>query len=216
MITLYGFAISNYYNKVKLALLEKEIPFREVQVRPSQDEAVLQRSPLGKIPFLQTGDGFLSESQAIFEYLEDAYPQRPLYPADAFQRAKCRELIQHLELNVELIARRLYSEAFFGGTVSGETKQEVRQKVEAGLKGLTRLSSFSPYVLGEAFTVADLAAYVHLRLVARATESIYGEDLVAKLAPGADGHLQNLESRPAVRKVAVDRDAALAAFLKRD
>ena len=42
MITLYGFAISNYYNKVKLALLEKGIPFEESLVMThSKDEAVL-------------------------------------------------------------------------------------------------------------------------------------------------------------------------------
>ena len=97
MITLYGFALSNYYNKTKLALLEKGIPFNEEMLAPSQDAAVLKRSPLGKIPFIKTAQGYLSESQAILEYLEDAFPERPLYPADAFERAKCREFIQHLE-----------------------------------------------------------------------------------------------------------------------
>ena len=127
MITLYGSAISNYYNKIKLALMEKEIAFLEEAVPPSQDEFVLKRSPLGKIPFIQTPEGYLSESQAILEYLEESFPEHPLYPADAFDRAKCREFIQHLELNVELIARRLYMEAIFGATVSSETKEEVKK-----------------------------------------------------------------------------------------
>src|SRR5574343_91862 len=120
MITLYGDAISNYYNKIKFALLEKNIPFKEELLAPGQSEAVLSRSPLGKIPFIKTPDGYLSESQAILEYLEDAFPDNPLYPADAFQRGKCREFIQHIELNVERIARRLYGEAIFGGKASQE------------------------------------------------------------------------------------------------
>ena len=144
MITLFGIAISNYYNKTKLVLLEKGIPFKEEVVMPSQDQSVLSRSPLGKIPYIQTEQGYLSESQAILEYLEDVYPENPLYPKDPFERAKCREFIQHIELNVELVARRLYSEAFFGSTVSEETKGEVREKVKSGLEGLKRLAVFSP------------------------------------------------------------------------
>ena len=53
MIVLCGFSLSNYYNKVKLALLEKGVPFTEETVMTrSQDEAVLTATPLGKIPFI--------------------------------------------------------------------------------------------------------------------------------------------------------------------
>jgi glutathione S-transferase len=212
MITLYGFALSNYYNKTKLALLEKGIPFNEEVVRPSQDAAVLKRSPLGKIPFIKAEGGYLSESQAILEYLEDAYPEHPLYPSNPFERAKCREFIQHLELNVELVARRIYGEALFGATVSQETKDEVRQKVEAGLGGVMRLARFSPYVLGENFTPADIVAWLHLSLIAMATQKIYGEDLVAAHVPGIADYFKVMESRPCVKQVAEGRDAAIQAF----
>ena len=73
-ITLCGFATSNYFNKVKLAFLEKEIPFAEVLAMPAQDVAFLQSSPRGKVPFVRIGDRTLCESQVIVEYLEDAYP----------------------------------------------------------------------------------------------------------------------------------------------
>ncbi|QXP84177.1 glutathione S-transferase [Methylococcus sp. Mc7] len=212
MITLYGSAISNYYNKVKLALLEKGVEFREERTIPSQDAAVLTKSPLGKIPFIETERGCLSESQAILEYLEDARPEKPLYPADPYARAKCRELIQHLELNVELIARRLYLEAFFGGKVSEETKTEVRPKVEAGLKGLMRLAQFNPYVCSENFGAADCAAWPHLTLIGLATSRIYGEDLVAAQVPALADYLAVVTARPAAQKVAADRAQALEAF----
>ena len=186
MVTLYGSAISNYYNKIKLALMEKEIAFLEVLVAPSQDEAMLKLSPLGKIPFIKSNDSYLSESQAILEYLEDTFPANPLYPAEAFERAKCREFIQHLELNVELIARRLYAEAFFSRTVSQEIKDEVRAKITSGLTGLARLMKLSPYVLGDKFTAADVAAWPHLQLVSFATQKIYGQNLVVKYIPGIE------------------------------
>lgn len=215
MITLYGFAISNYYNKVKFALLEKQIEFSEEVVAPSQDEELLQHSPLGKIPFIRTADGqYLSESQAILEYLEDAYPAHPLYPADTFQRAKCREFIQHLELNVEQIARRIYLEALFGGKVSQEVKDEVKTKVETGLKGLSRLLKLSPYALGEQFTLADILAWPHLQLVAYSTQTLYGADLVAENIPGIDAYIKLMESRPHAQKVGADRTLALAKFFE--
>lgn len=215
MITLYGFAISNYYNKVKLALMEKEIAFIEEQVAPSQDDAVLKRSPLGKIPFIKTAEGYLSESQAILEYLEDAFPIHPLYPNEAFERGKCREFIQHLELNVELIARHIYSEAIFGGTVSAEIKDEVKTKVEAGLKGLVNLMVLKPYALGNAFTAADVVAWPHLQLVSYATQKVYGQDLVAAHIPGVEAYMKLIESRPYAQKVAEDRTEALVVFFSK-
>lgn len=212
MITLYGIAISNYYNKVKLALMEKEIAFAEEAVRPSQNEAVLKRSPLGKVPFIKTPEGYLSESQAILEYLEDAFPEHPLFPANAFERGKCREFIQHIELNVELIARRLYAEALFGGSVSQETKDEVRQKLDTGLTGLAKLLKLAPYALSDSFTAADVVAWPHLQLVGFATQKIYGENLVNSHIPGIESYMQLIESRPHAQTVAADRATALAAF----
>lgn len=212
MINLCGFAVSNYYNKTKLVMLEKGIEFTEEQVFPSQDEALLQRSPLGKIPFIETERGCLSESQVILEYLEEAYPETPLYPADSFERAKCRELIQHLELNLELHARRLYKEAFFGGTVSEETKAEVKEKLEIGLKGLARLAKFSPFIAGQTYTAADCVAWLHFFMISLTTQKIYGADLLAAHFPDVANYMQFIETRPAVQKVAADRAAAMAAF----
>ncbi|MDD1606883.1 MAG: glutathione S-transferase [Methylococcaceae bacterium] len=215
MINLCGFAVSNYYNKTKLVLLEKGIAFTEEQVFPSQDEAVLKRSPIGKIPFIETEHGCLSESQVILEYLEETYPETPLYPANSFERAKCRELIQHLELNIELHARRLYREAFFGGTVSDETKNEVKELLEKGLKGLARLAKFSPYIAGDTYTAADCVAWLHFFMVSATSQKIYGTDLVAEYLPNVASYMQLIEARPAAQKVATDRAAAMAAFLKK-
>jgi glutathione S-transferase len=213
MLTLCGYSVSNYYNKVKLVLLEKGIPFQEEMVRPSQDEALLKRSPLGKIPFIETEHGILTESQAIVEYLEEVYPEPRLYPADPFARAKAREIDLHIELNVELFARRLYLEAFFGGKVLDEVKDEVKMRVERGLIGLNRMAAFSPYILGAEFTLSDLIAWVHFGLVGKATTIIYGEDLVAKHIPGLVEYNALILSRPAVQKVAADNLAAVQAMM---
>lgn len=93
MISLCGFGVSNYYNKLKLVMLEKNIPFEEKLVYPWEREQFRNSSPMGKIPFIVMEHGGLSESQVILEYLEDSYLAVPLYPASPFERARCRELI---------------------------------------------------------------------------------------------------------------------------
>lgn len=214
-ITLCGFAVSNYYNKVKLSLLEKGIPFTEALVFPSQKEELLAESPMGKVPFLRTPRGVLSESQVLTEFIEDNWPEPALYPRDSFERAQCRELIEHLELHLELPARRLYAEAFFGGTVSAETKQEVAPLLEKGLLSLARLARFAPFVAGERFTHADCAAWMHLPLISQTTRKIYGRDFIDEFLPQAKAYARLIGERPHARKVNDDRMAAMDAYMSR-
>jgi glutathione S-transferase len=212
MITLCGFGVSNYYNKLKLIMLEKEVPFRERLVYPWQRETFSESSPLGKIPFIETEFGSLSESQAILEYLEDRHPDKPLYPKEVFARSKCRELIQHLELNSEWVARRLYKEAFFGGSVSEETKREAKERLSIGLAAVARLSQFSPYISGPSFTAADCVAYMHFVMIRHATLTIYGENMLERYLPRAAAYVTLMDTRPHIRTVMADRDTALLAF----
>jgi glutathione S-transferase len=209
MITLCGIPLSNYYNKVKLALLEKGIPFTEERIEThSHDEAVLSCSPLGKVPFLKTPQGALCESQVIVDYLEAAYPGTPrLIPADPYQAAKVRELIVYVELHLELVARELYAEAFFGGQVSDGTKKRVARLLAENISAFKRLAKFGPYLAGDTFTMADCAGWVSLPLVGMASKTIYGEDLLA--AGGVDWkpYAKLIGERPHAARVAADRKA---------
>jgi glutathione S-transferase len=212
MLTLCGFPISNYYNKVKMALLEKNVPFAEETVMTKRtDDAVLNDSPLAKIPFIRTPHGGLCESQAIMEYIESAYPSPALLPTEAYASAKVRELITFIDLHLELVARDLYPQAFFGGTVSDGTKARVRTQLEKNIAGFKRLVKFGPYVAGATFTQADCSAFVSLPLVGMATKTIYGEDLL--LAAGVDykPYMKLVGERPSAQKIGADRKAAMAA-----
>lgn len=208
MITLCGFALSNYYNKVKLALLEKGIPFdEELVMTHSHDEAVLNATPLGKVPFIKTPQGALCESQAILDYLETTYPTPALIPADPYQAAKVRELITFIDLHLELVARELYPQSFFGGQVSEGTQKRVKKLLTHNIEGFKRLAKFAPFVAGDTFTMADCAAWVSLPLVALSTKAVFGEDLLA--AGGIDWkpYAKLIGERPHAQKVAADRKA---------
>jgi len=211
-LQLCGFSASNYYNKVKLALLEKGLAFEETMAYPSGADAFLADSPMGKVSFFKFNQVTLSESQAIIEYVEDVFPQHPLYPSEAMGRAKCRELIHVMELYLELPARRLYPAAFFGGSASEELKKEVQNQLVKGVRGLTRLLRFSPYIAGSEFTFADCAALVHLPLISSACRTMFGGDLLASV-PGLEGYLSATGQRPHVRRINADRKAGLEAFI---
>jgi glutathione S-transferase len=211
-LTLCGFPLSNYYNKVKLILLEKDLPFIEEVVRTGrQDDAVLSASPLAKIPFIRTAHGSLCESEAIADYLEALAPTPALMPADPFAAAKVRELIAFTELHLELVARELYGEAFFGGQVSLETKERVQKKLERNIAGFARLAVFGPYLAGDSFTRADCAAWVSLPLVAMAAKAVYGRDLLADGGVDWKPFVRLIDQRPAAQRVAADRKVAQAA-----
>ncbi|NJM43963.1 MAG: glutathione S-transferase [Brachymonas sp.] len=207
-ITLCGFAVSNYYNKVKLALLEKGVAFNEeVVMTKSTDQSVLSASPLAKIPFIRTPQGALCESQVIVDYLEAAYPAVPLVPSEPYAAAKVRELCVFIDMHLELVVRDLYPQVFFGGTVSESSQAQVRKQLEKNIPAFKSLAKFSPYVAGDTFTLADCAAWASLPLVGMATKAVYGEDLLAA-ALDYKPYMKMLGERPAVQKVAADRKAA--------
>lgn len=213
MLTLHGFALSNYYNKVKLALLEKGVSFQEQYCGvQAKDDALLAASPLGKIPFLTTEQGCISESQVILEYLEAVHPEPPLLPRDPFAAAKVRELVTFLDWHLEIAARQLYPSAFFGAAPLSESNAaRIRKEIEQKVAGLRRIAKFAPYVAGDRFTMADCSAFANLPLVGMATNKIYGEDLL--LAGGVDykPYVKMIGERPAAQKVVADRKAAQAA-----
>jgi glutathione S-transferase len=213
MITLCGMPLSNYYNKVKLALLEKGLPFTEEFVPTgSTDEAVLAATPLGKIPFIRTEHGPLCESMAIVEYLEAIAPQPALLPADPYAAAKVRELTIFANLHLELVARDLYAQAFFGGTVSEGTQARVKKLLDRNIPAFKRLAKFAPYVAGGQFTMADCAAYVNLPLIGLATRIVLGSDLLVEHGVDWKAYTKAIAERPSAQRVDADRKAAQAAL----
>jgi glutathione S-transferase len=214
MIKLCGFRISNYHNKVRIALLEKGVAFDEdCEVHPSQKDEYVAKSPMGKVPYLEVDGTRIRESAVILEYLEDAYPQTPLLPKDPLERARVRELVVFLELHLELVARRLYGGLFFGGKFSDETKAQVEKGVAKGVRALKAVARFDPFIAGKDLTIADCAAFVHLPLVTLVTKTAYGRDFLEDI-PQVKPYLKMLGERPAFAKVNEDRKAATAAVKK--
>jgi glutathione S-transferase len=211
MLTLCGFSASNYYNKVKLALLEKGVAFEEELAWVGQTDAMA--SPLGKVPYLKTAQGAVCESAVMLEFIEQQYPQNPLLPADSFAAAKVRELALFLDLHLELVARNLYPEAFFGAKLSDSVKEKTGAQLEKNVAALAKLVKFSPFIAGDSLSLADCAAVTHLPLVASSTKVVYGRDFLADL-PVRD-YLKMMGERPHMQKVNADRKANMEQMMAR-
>ncbi|MDA0339414.1 MAG: glutathione S-transferase [Proteobacteria bacterium] len=206
MIKLYGFTISNYFNMAKMALIEKGISFEFIDTRPSQEDSYLLKSPMGKVPCLETDEGFISETDVIFDYLEDLGEGAPLMPASAFDKAKVRELIKEIELYIELPARTCFGEAFFGGKVSDEVKDAAKSNIAKGLACLKRNARFAPYVAGDTFTYADIMFMYSLGLAHACGKRVLGLDILGEF-PEAKALMELLAKRESAITIAADQKA---------
>lgn len=212
MFKLYGFAVSNYYNMVKLALLEKGLPFEEVTFYPAQTPESLAISPRGKVPVLGVDAGYINETAIILEYLEQSQKGTPLLPSDPFERAQVLAIAKEIELYIELPGRACYGEAFFGMTLPEAIKEKTRTELLLGFAALGRHGQFAPYVAGDSLSIADLYFLYSVPLVCAVGQKLFGIDLLAEM-PQAKALLERLEQNPHVQKIAADKDAAMPAFL---
>ena len=204
MLKLYGFAVSNYFNMVKIALIEKGVEFEIVETTPSQESDYLGKSPMGKVPCLETPEGFLSETSVILEYIEDSQAGPSFYPADPFEKAKVRELMKELEIYIELPARTCFAEAFVGGSVTGEVKAKAKADLAKGVACLKRNGKFSPFVAGETLTYADFMFMYSLNLAGAAAKRVLDTNLLEDF-PEARELMATLNARDSAKQVAADQ-----------
>jgi glutathione S-transferase len=212
MLKLHGFPVSNYTNMVAFALLEKGVPFEYVLTMPEQGTEFLARSPRGKVPFLETPQGYINETSVILDYLEDAGQGKPLLPQDPYERAVARALMKEIEIYIELPARSCFAEAFFGGKVPDAIKAKARDELIAGFATLKRHGRFSPYVAGDMLTIADVMFLYSVDLAAGVAKQLFGLDLLAEM-PAAQALLLQLGENPHAKSIAATRDAGMPGFI---
>jgi glutathione S-transferase len=212
MLKLHGARISNFYCMVKQVLIEKGIAFEEVETMPNQEPAFLAKSPMGKVPALETEHGFLTETNVIFDYLEDVQPTPALYPNDAFARARCRQIVKMTELYVEGPAHALLP-ALFGQSVADFQRDSSRPMMQRGLAALRQLVKFSPWVCGEQYTFADIFLYRSLGVITITAEKLYDWEVLAEL-PGIKDWQARMAQRSVTQTVDAENQSALAVFMQ--
>jgi stringent starvation protein A len=164
MLTLYDADRCPYCARIRIVLAEKGLPYETVVVDLDDRPAwIYEKNPLGKVPVLEEDDFVLPESAVIMEYLEERYPEPPLWPADPAERAAGRLLLERFDQ----LSRPYYA------LRRGE--EDAGERLDAELVGLDSLLAGRPFLTGHEFGLADAA---YLPWILRA-ESMLGVDLDA-------------------------------------
>ena len=211
MLKLHGYPVSNYYNMVKHALLVKGIDFEAVDARPDQAPEMLAKSPMGKVPFIETEQGILTEANIILEYLDEVYPDKPLYPADPFEKARVKQVLKTVELYIEAPAHTLVPELLGREKVSDETKKNASLMLSRGLPAFQQLATFSPYACGDSLTAADILIYYSIKLAKATGKVILKRDIVGEVE-GLAALMSLIDDSEVAQKVVADNKAALKAM----
>jgi glutathione S-transferase len=198
-LRLYTFGLCPSAHRVRLALAEKNLPAEQIEIDlKNKPAAFLSLSPYGRVPLLIHNGFRVWESAIILEYLEEAFPQHTLMPAEPAARAAAR-------LWIEFANNRLFAAThdLIFTTDRAIRRQRVADMTES-IRFLEREALSQPrrgpYLLGESFTLADIALYPWFEQVA-SFQQFSEFRMPADCKRVADWHA-SVAARPAVRTCA--------------
>lgn len=206
MRTLYHFWISPFCRKVRLAMAEKGLKFDLKIEKPwERRDVFLARNPAGEVPVLIDGDDvILSDSQAICEYLEEAYPDEPLLPKDPLERAEVRRLIGwfdrkfYYEVTENLVEEKIMKRLTRSGTPNTAAIRAGHHNIHYHLEYITYLVERRSWLAGNDFSLADITAAAQLSSVD------YLGDVPWEQHPTAKIWYARAKSRPSFRPILAD------------
>jgi len=207
---LYSGPLSLFTAKVRIALAEKGLPYERIEVgwslarryEPHHPD-VVALNPKAQVPVLVDGALAVYDSTLIFEYLEDRYPEPPLYPRDVAGRARCRQLEAAADEILFPHVWTLIDQGFYPAGAEGRDTSRLDRdtsRLDAARAGIARFSAERDkeladrsWLCGE-FSVADIACIVFLNAAAT-----LGAPPAPELA-NLRGWLERTQARPAVAR----------------
>lgn len=203
-IVLYGFPRSTYVNVVRLVLEHKglDYEFQDLESEMGKPRH-LALHPFNRVPVLQHGAFRLYETAAIIAYLDDAFPELGLTPADAQRRGRMNQWISALNayyypyIVYHLGHERLVFPAL-GIPADEKVVAAALPRINTALDVMeATLADGRPYLVGDMLTLADFALTPTMTALGRSPE---GQDLLQRRA-----HIlawrQRLDATPAVKRV---------------
>jgi glutathione S-transferase len=162
MLKLHHHPFSTFARRVRIALIEKNIPAELVEVdmiaRAHRGPAYLALNPYGRVPTLED-DGFvLYESTAILDYLEATHPTPPLVPADARGRAlvamhmKLCDIQMARQTGIIIFPKRFLPKDRWDEAAMAQAKKDIEKHlaiVETQLKG-------KEYMVGNQYSLVEV------------------------------------------------------------
>lgn len=218
MRVLYCYPLCPYSRKVRLCLAEKKLDFsQEVENFWEKRSEFTNLNPLGQVPVLIDLNGsILADSTAIVEYLEEAYPDRKLYPEEFLARAETRRLMtwfdtrfaQEVSLVIlwEKAIKRMAAKTL-GQSSAGPDSNLIRHTkviMTNHLEYLAWLVDRRNWIAGDHFTVADITAAAHISVID------YFGDINWEKFESVKNWFMRIKSRPSYRGFFSDKIPAIA------
>ncbi|MEO5575450.1 MAG: glutathione S-transferase family protein [Gaiellaceae bacterium] len=162
---VYRIPFSTNVERVALTLAHKGIPVEYVDVDPDDRSPVVEVSGQELVPVLVDGDHVLTDSPAILEYLEERFPEGPLYPDDEARRAELRIFVEWFN-RVWKRPPNLIAVEETKPDPDRERIAELEQRIAGALPVFESLLVGRDYLLGDELSAADVTAFPFLKYAA--------------------------------------------------
>jgi glutathione S-transferase len=210
-VVLYEHPLSPYAQKVKLALLEKGIPFesRFPDVGPGVGlDDFVPVNPRLEVPALEHDGAAIFDSTIILEYLEERWPTPPLLPPVPAARAEARMIEDVCDTYYDAVNWAI-AEIFVFGRATGALAERLLGRAREQTNGvnawLARRLEMQEWFGGTSFGWADLAVAPHVNIAANLGNAPEEESALA-------GWLERVRARPSAQRVFGEATASLAEF----
>ncbi len=206
MRVLYHVWLSPFARKIRLMLREKSLDF-DLQVERFWERRTefLALNPAGDVPVLVEPDGsVLANATAIAEYLEEAYPDRPLIGTRLHDRAEVRRLVGWFdgkfqdEVTANLVDEKMMKRFLGVGQPNSAAIRAGYANIRYHLDYIGYLVDRRKYLAGDDFSLADITAAAHLSCLD------YLGDVPWEDHPQAKEWYARVKSRPSFRPLLQD------------
>lgn len=181
---LYATPASSFARKIRVMLLEKNVPHEVVMLNLWEPNDYQTINPIGKVPALKLDDGrVLINSPLIADYVDGQYPTPRFIPAEPDARLEVRRWEAVADGMMDAVALSLYENRFHDETARSQVwLDRQRGKIDAGLAALNNFLGKRPWLVGDAMSLADLAISCHLGFVSRRAAHLFPQDKFSNLA----------------------------------
>lgn len=204
-LIVYGGSVSPFVRKVRVFLAEKGQPYSLEPISPFNPPPEFQEiSPLKRIPAFRDTDlpepNHLADSSIICDYLEHKFPEPTLYPKDAYARARALWFEEYADSQM---ASNLVRALFFERVVKKMLRQEPDESIceTAKTKHVPPICDYlekeigsRTYIVGDAFSIADISIATMFVNMAHA-----GETIDAKRWPNLARIVASIHARPSFK-----------------
>jgi len=212
MRILYHLPLSPFSRKVRLALMEKRLPF-DLRVERVWDrrEEFLAMNPAATVPVLTEANGLaITESYAIGEYLDEAYPDMPLMGRTFGERAEIRRLVGwfdqkfYAEVTRNLLYEKQMKRLLGRGNPEAASLRAGYANLKPHMDYIGWLAETRGWLAGPQISMADLSAAAQLSALDYIGDVDWSEHDAAK------AWYARIKSRPSFRPLLADRVSGLA------